>query len=215
MRFRVFFLCCTLCTVFYASTCYAEDKRLIAEQEDVIKQTEESRAAAAKSAKEWEAHIEKLNSEVIPDDHFSHDALKVRSHIAHKHAIHRMMAKSAAKHLKSQSAAKHLKPLAAEHKVKHMENQVWHHQTASEVNFLFLSRLQIFFHKYLTFELNSFLLMTKRLQLNPRHRSQSRVFPLSMTPQRPCMHAGRLRLMLHFRVRGCLHRKKKHKSQRR
>ncbi len=120
---RSFLLYAALCTVFLVSTCCADDKRLIAEQENVVVQTEESRAKAEKSAAAWEAHIEKLNSEVLPKDHFSHDVPKT-SQIAHKHAIHRMISKS---------TAKHVKPQAKKHVVQ-QKADTWHHVTASEVS---------------------------------------------------------------------------------
>ena len=148
---RKLFVFAVLCAVLFASICDADDKRLIAEQENVIKQTEESRAAADKEASEWEAHIEKLNSEVIPRDRFSHDPTK-KAIISHKKSDHHVIAKSNAKqqqphakvrifqHKAEHKAAKYLKHLdhLAEETLPQLhKSSQWHDQTADQVLRLF------------------------------------------------------------------------------
>ena len=145
MRQFIFFaaLCCT----FLVSVCYADDKRLIVEQENVAKQMEDSRAAAHKAANAWESHIEKLNAEVLPEDHFSHNPAKV-SKVIKKHAAHRATVKSSVQHVKPQAKApvqhkaavqaaaylKHLDHLSEE-TLPHMNkaSAKWHTESAAQV----------------------------------------------------------------------------------
>ena len=140
---RQFIFLAAVCCTLLISVCYADDKRLIIEQENVAKQLEESRAAAHKAADAWESHIEKLNAEVLPEDHFSHNPAKI-SKIVTKHAVHRAAAKSSVKHVKphvqhkaAQQAAAYLKHLdrLSEETLPHMNkaSAKWHTQTAAQV----------------------------------------------------------------------------------
>jgi hypothetical protein len=151
---RQFIFIAALCCTLLVSVCYADDKRLIIEQENVAKQMEESRAAAHKAADAWESHIEKLNAEVLPEDHFSHNPAKV-SKIATKHAVHRAAVKASGHHVDShakapvqhkaaEQAAAYLKHLdhLSEETLPHMNkaSPKWHTETAAQVILNFSSQ---------------------------------------------------------------------------
>ena len=137
----------TLALVVLATCDKAADKRLSEEQNEMSVQIADSRLKAHEAAEAWEKHIQQLDAEVLPDDHFSHDPAKKPA--AKKPATKRPAAKrpAAKRPAAKRPAAKRpvaKRPVAAvqsgfkkhaAHKVVQMKNSAsqWHVQTAEQV----------------------------------------------------------------------------------
>lgn len=55
------------------------NERLRREEKAIADETLASRVAADRQALNWEAHVQKLNSEVLPHDHYSHNKFTKKS----------------------------------------------------------------------------------------------------------------------------------------
>ena len=118
------FLLVLIFTVLIANVICEPNARLVNEEEHVVDETQLTRATAEREALKWEAHVQKLNAEVFPAKHFSHEQLKVKttaSNTAKKHTR---------AFLKPSIQSKHAKPI-----LPHAMHDApkWHVQTADEV----------------------------------------------------------------------------------
>jgi hypothetical protein len=131
-----------------------ENKKLLLEQEHVADEIVASRAAANKAASAWESHIQKLNSEVLPEENFSHRPVptarnSVKNHRKSVLSVNHGLKTQSGKYQSISNAKQadvHKLHLATIHPKphSHLVNKVspstkrpvwkWHSETAAQVN---------------------------------------------------------------------------------